>query len=268
MRIPPNGGNFPTLGICCEEENNCYYFAPDAGAPCRDGSRRSPSTSTRRSSPQMLQVVRDAEEGAEPRRVPTFLMRGGGGRGGEGLLLGGLFHTRASPPALFAPTSAARSPTPSSPHAFWGRLKRRGAPARCCSAGHRLLGVSQWRGGWGGQLGFGPFRGAALLGARCCPRGPSPLPGWRPPSVPHHTPTHAAEVPRSLRRSPRGLRGAAAAPLPPRWGCSLRRGEPPSLPKAEGLGGREGERKELRTIFVGVGNGSSLVSPIYLTLSG
>lgn len=66
MRIPPKGGNFPTPGICCEEENNCYYFAPDACAPCRGASRRSPSTSTPRSSPQMLQVVRrEARDGLE-----------------------------------------------------------------------------------------------------------------------------------------------------------------------------------------------------------
>lgn len=48
----------------------------------------------------MLQVVRGAEEGAEPRRVPTFLMLRGGGRGREGLLPGGFFHPRGSPPAL------------------------------------------------------------------------------------------------------------------------------------------------------------------------
>ncbi|XP_007475783.2 sal-like protein 4 isoform X2 [Monodelphis domestica] len=30
MRVPAEGGYFPTLGICCEGENNCYNFAPDA----------------------------------------------------------------------------------------------------------------------------------------------------------------------------------------------------------------------------------------------
>ncbi|XP_038606243.1 sal-like protein 4 [Tachyglossus aculeatus] len=30
MRGPAGGGDFPTLGICCEGGNNCYYFAPDA----------------------------------------------------------------------------------------------------------------------------------------------------------------------------------------------------------------------------------------------
>ncbi|KAM9070767.1 sal-like protein 4 isoform X2 [Sarcophilus harrisii] len=30
MRVPAEGGYFPTLGICCEGENNCFNFAPDA----------------------------------------------------------------------------------------------------------------------------------------------------------------------------------------------------------------------------------------------
>lgn len=181
MRIPPNGGNFPTLGICCEEENNCYYFAPDAGAPCRDGSRRSPSTSTPRSSPQMLQVV-----SAEPPRVPTFPMRGGGG---EGLLPGGFFHPRVSPPRSFS-TSSRQSPTPSSPQAFWGAFKSprpcgapssglfRGAPAPRYFA----------RGRGGLDLGCSGAQPCAVLS-----EGSLALPGWPPPNVvPSSPPGRAA----------------------------------------------------------------------------
>lgn len=214
----------------------------------------------------MLQVVRRKVGwgvrgvGAEPPRVPTFPMRGGGGRGGEGRFPGGLFPTSCFIPPPFPfpspppSTGSARNPTPSSPQGFGGggafKSPRSPNAVLFCGA-ERGTDPSVFRGGSG--------RFWAAAGARCCPRGASPCPAGGPP--PPRPP---------MPRTPecRGTRVGGAGLRRPRClgGCSLMGGEPQSFPKAEGIAGG-GERKELRTIFAGVGNGWSVVPSIYLRLS-
>lgn len=184
--------------------------------------------------------------------------------GRRGALPGGAFSNLVlHPPPFSLPfpppsTGSARNPTPSSPQGFGGgggHLNPRGAPTRCCFAG--LSGAPTPR-----CFGGGSGRFWAAAGARCCPRGASPCPAGGPP--PPRPP---------MPRTPecRGTRVGGAGLRRPRClgGCSLMGGEPQSFPKAEGIAGRGGggERKELRTIFAGVGNGWSVVPSIYLRLS-
>lgn len=134
-----------------KRKNNCYYFAPDAGAPCRDGSRRSPSTSTPRSSPQMLQVVRRAAPAPPSPADARRRQRGSCWGGGE------FFNPRVSPPPW----------VPQAPRCFLGALTSlelfRGAGGARCFPG--------------GGLGLGLPCSAARGGPPMSPPSPTPLTG-------------------------------------------------------------------------------------------
>lgn len=153
-----------------KRKNNCYYFAPDAGAPCRDGSRRSPSTSTPKSSPQMLQVVRRAAPAPPSPADVRRRQRGSCWGGGNFSTL--VFHPHPRSYRLLA--------------GFLGRLH-----LWSCSAGLGGLGVSL--GGVGLGLPCSAARGGPPMSS------PSPI-----------RPHGGTPVPRNSRGSPRGVRARGA----------------------------------------------------------
>lgn len=72
MRIPLFGSNFPTPGICCEEEeNNCYYFAPRC--VCTMSRRKQAKPQHIHSDERQFPDVANGKRGESAGQFPTLI---------------------------------------------------------------------------------------------------------------------------------------------------------------------------------------------------